>query len=147
VIVADTGAMLALIDADDQHHDEILALYDDDPNDWVLPWAILPEVDYLLLTHVGPAAERAFVRDAAAGAYVVEWGRASDLERARELNDRYRALRIGLVDAVVVAVAERMRAAAIATLDTRHFSAIDIKGSPQLLPRDANRGQTPIALK
>jgi len=39
VIVADTGAILALIDADDRHHDEFLALYEDDPGSWVLPWA------------------------------------------------------------------------------------------------------------
>ena len=137
MIIADTGAILALIDADDSHHDEMIALYDERPDDWVLPWAILAEVDYLLLTYVGAATERAFVRDLAAGSYNIEGGRESDIERARELTDRYRSLKIGLVDATVVAVAERLRAPFIATFDLRHFGAIDIKGAPRLLPRDA----------
>ena len=136
MIVADTGAILALIDADDRHHDEFLSLYEDRPGSWVLPWAILPEVDYLLLTHAGADVERAFVRDLAAGDYAVEWGVHADLARARELCERHRALRLGLVDAVVVAVAERLRADAIATLDLRHLGAIAIAGAPRLLPRD-----------
>lgn len=136
MIVADTGAILALIDADDKHHDECLALYEDDPGSWVLPWAILPEVDYLLLSHVGADVELAFVNDVANGGYAVEWGDETDLGRARELCERYRALRLGLVDAVVVAVAERLRADAIATLDLRHLGSIEISGAPRLLPRD-----------
>lgn len=136
MVVADTGAVLALIDADDRYHREILSLYDEDPGSWIFPWAILPEVDYLLAAHVGPEAELAFVRDVADGGFAVEWGRQADLERARDLCARHRSLRLGLVDAVVVAVAERLRAEAIATLDYRHFGAIDIAGSPRLLPRD-----------
>jgi hypothetical protein len=45
----------------------------------------------------------------------------------------------GLVDGVVVAVAERLGAEAIATLDLRHFGAIAIQGRPRLLPRDLSR--------
>jgi hypothetical protein len=37
---------------------------------------------------------------------------------------------------VVIAVAERLGAEAIATLDLRHFAAVEIQGSPRLLPRD-----------
>jgi predicted nucleic acid-binding protein len=146
VIVADTGAILALIDADDRHHGEFLALYEDDPGSWVLPWAILAEVDYLLLTHVGADVERAFANDLATGGYAVEWGEEADLTRARDLCERYRSLRLGLVDAVVVAVAERLRADAIATVDLRHLGAIEIKGTPRLLPRDRGGSRQPSAV-
>ncbi len=47
------------------------------------------------------------------------------------------SLGLGLVDGVVIAVSERLRAQAIATLDLRHFGAVSIQGSPRLLPRDA----------
>lgn len=137
MIVADTGAVLALIDADDQHHLAVRSLYRQDPGAWVLPWAILPEVDYLLLQHVGAAAEQAFVADLASGALAVEWGNEADLARARAIVTRHRALKLGLVDAIVMATAERLRAGAIATLDLRHFSAVTIAGAPRLLPRDA----------
>jgi hypothetical protein len=136
VIVADTGAVLALIDADDRHHKAMVALFDDDPVGWVLPWAILPEVDYLLLEHVGAKAERAFLSDLAEGSYLVHWGDEDDLQRAQELNTQYGALGLGLTDAVVMAVAERLRARAIATLDVRDFGAVKLRGAPRLLPRD-----------
>ena len=60
-----------------------------------------------------------------------------DLTAAARIVRRHKDLRIGLVDAVVIAVAERLRASAIATLDLKHFGAIAIKGRPLLLPRDA----------
>jgi predicted nucleic acid-binding protein len=101
-----------------------------------LPWAILPEVDYLLSAHVGVRAEEAFLADLGAGIYRVEWGKDEDLERAQELATRYRALQLGLVDGVVIAVAERLRAGAIATLDLRHFGAVSIRARLKLLPRD-----------
>jgi predicted nucleic acid-binding protein len=137
VIIADTGAIVALVDADDPHHEQFVALFEEDPSAWVLPWAILPEVDYLLSQHVGADAELAFLRDLANGAFSVELGDDSDLIRAYELCDRYAALQLGIVDAVVIATAERLRARAIATLDVRDFGAVEIEGRPKLLPRDS----------
>jgi predicted nucleic acid-binding protein len=66
----------------------------------------------------------------------VEWGDSRDVERASEIVRRYRSLRLGLVDGVVMAVAERLRAAAIATLDLRHFGAVALRTRPRLAPRD-----------
>lgn len=138
MIVADTGAVIALIDADDKHHEVMRALYEDDPGAWVLPWAILPEVDYLLGKYVGVRAARAFLADVASGALTVEWGDIDDLKRAAELDDTYRSLRLGLVDSVVAAVAERVGASAIATVDLRDFGALALRGVSKLLPRDAD---------
>ena len=136
MIVADTGAMIALIDADDKHHRALRTLFENDRDSWVLPSAVLPEVDYLLSAHVGARAEEAFLSDLGAGAYRVAWGKDEDLERAQDLATRYRALKLGLVDGAVIAVAERLGAQAIATLDLRHFGAVAILGRPRLLPRD-----------
>jgi len=49
---------------------------------------------------------------------------------------RYRALKLGLVDALVMATAQRLGADAIATLDLRHFGGGALPGEPRLLPRD-----------
>lgn len=140
MIVADTGAVLALIDADDRFHQTLLDLYNADPELWLLPWAILPEVDYLLAKVAGSETRHIFLRDLAEGRWVVEWGSERDLVRAAELNARYRNLGLGLVDAVVIATAERLEADAIATLDLRHFGAVAIRGNPDLLPRDLTQG-------
>ena len=94
LIVADTGAIIALIDADEQHHSQLLELYDADPDSWVLPWAILPEVDYLLETRVGRRAQQRFSADLTDGVFRLEWGQDSDFARAQELDRRYRAGRV-----------------------------------------------------
>ena len=136
MIVADTGAIVALIDRSDRHHKALRTLYENDPTAWVLPWAILPEVDYLVGAHVSARAQEAFLADLADGTFSVSWGDEADLDEARRLSERYKKLRMGLGDAVVIATAIRMKAKAIATLDLRHFAAVTIPGSPQLLPRD-----------
>jgi predicted nucleic acid-binding protein len=137
VIVADTTAVVALIDADDRHHERLAALFQADPDAWLLPWAILPEVDHLLRAHVGADAARAFLRDVAEGRYALDRGEPGDLPRAADLGERYADQGLGLVDAIVIAVAERHRAAAIATLDARRFGAVDIRGKPRILPGDS----------
>jgi hypothetical protein len=140
VIVADTGPIVALVDADDRHHGVMRRLFEKDPDSWILPWAILPEVDYLLAEHVGARARERFAGDLASGAWTIEWGDPADLVRAEEIERRHRSLRLGLVDSVVMAVAERRKAAAIATLDLRHFGAVTLRGRPHLLPRDLGEG-------
>jgi hypothetical protein len=128
VIVADTGAILALLDKGDRHHAAVRELYEGRPDQWLLPWAILPEV---------ARAQETFLTDVAEGSFAVEYGKHEDVVRAHAIGRKYRALNLGLVDAVVIATAERLRADAIATLDLRHFGSVKIAGSPRLLPRDA----------
>jgi len=136
VIVADTGAVVALIDADDRHHRALSDVFRQDPTAWILPWAVLPEVDYLVATKLGPRPQHAFLADLGGGEWAIEWGQDVDLVRAHEITNKYRSLRVGLVDAVVIAVAERLRAPVIATLDLRHFGTVAIRGRPRLIPRD-----------
>lgn len=137
MIVADTGAIIALLDADEAQHRATRRLFESARRGWILPWAILPEVDYLAARRLGPAVAQAFLTDVVEGAFLVEWGGLQDLARAHELVRRHQALELHLVDAVVIAVAERLHCAAIATLDLRHFSAVPIRGNPKLLPRDS----------
>jgi len=72
MIVADTGAVLSLLDADDRHHAVLRALFEQRPAAWLLPWAILPEVDYLARTQLGARVAEAFRGDLAGGAFVIE---------------------------------------------------------------------------
>jgi len=134
MVIADTSALLALFDADDQNHEAVRESFESERTGWVLPWAILPEIDYMLMKYGGAAVERAFVQDLAEGRFVVEWGQHRDITRARELIERYNGFNLGLTDAIVMATAERLRARAIATLDRRHFGAVTLKGSPELIP-------------
>lgn len=139
MIVVDTSAMVALLDAADSNHSEMRELFKRSASSWLLPWAILPEVDYLVHKGLGARVQRQWQIDVDRGHYAVAWGRNEDLSRAVELNARYKDLQLGLVDAVVMSVAERLRASAIATFDYRHFGAVRLKGSPRLYPRDMEK--------
>jgi hypothetical protein len=136
MVVADTGAVVALIDGDDRHHRTLRNVFEEDPQAWVLPWAILPEVDHIVASRLGPEVARAFRADLARGLFAVEWGGDTDLVRAAELDHLYADLELGLVDGVVMAVAERLGARAIATLDLRDFAPVELEGRPALWPRD-----------
>ena len=136
MIVVDTGAVVALLDRDDRHHRVLRGAFEEDPDGWVLPWAILPEVDHIASWRLGLEVARAFREDLASGAFAVEWGGGEDLVRALELDRQYADLALGLVDGVVMAMAERLGAEAIATLDLRDFGAVELKGRPKLWPRD-----------
>jgi predicted nucleic acid-binding protein len=141
LIVADTGAILALLDRDDRHHAALRALFEREGGRWILPWAILPEVDYLAAKKLGPEVALAFAEDVRDGQFRLDANAGRDLPRAVALLDKYRDLRLGLVDAVVMAQAERHRAEAILTLDSRHFRAVrlNIPRAPRLLPLDDRR--------
>lgn len=128
--------MVALIDADDRHHRSLRSEFERSPGSWVVPWAVLPEIDYFLQHRLGGPAARAFRTDVAAARLQVEWSGHLDLVRAVEIDATHADLQLGLVDAVVMAVAERLKARAIATLDLRDFGAAKLRHQPELWPRD-----------
>ena len=92
MIVADTGAIIALLDADDPHHQTLRALYEQRPAAWLLPWAILPEVDYLAATQLGARVESAFIADLAVGSAAgqIKVGSLSSSERMAKYNQLVR---------------------------------------------------------
>ncbi|MYA10190.1 MAG: PIN domain-containing protein [Gemmatimonadetes bacterium] len=136
VIVADTSAILALMDRGDPFHTTLQATFAAGAGDWVVPWAIIPELDHLARKRLGAAAAGAIGADLAEGRFQIEWGAPGDLRRGLELDRAYRNLSLGLVDGVVMAVAERLEARAIATLDLRDFGAVTLNGNPEIWPRD-----------
>jgi predicted nucleic acid-binding protein len=135
-VVVDTGALVALIDADDLHHQVLSDAFRKHPGEWVIPWAVLPEIDHFLATRLGERTARAFLDDVAAARLQVEWHGAADIARAAQIDAAHADLGLGLVDSVVMAQAERLGARAIATLDLRDFGAVVLRGSPALWPRD-----------
>lgn len=135
-VVLDTGPVLALLDADDPDHERCAALIDATSETLVVPAAILVEVDYWCRKLLGVAVWRAFVDDIADGAYRLVNLDEAGYRRASELEERYADLRLGLVDAAVIATCEILGEDKVATLDRRHFSVVrTVDGVPlQLLP-------------
>ncbi len=138
MIVADTGGILALLDRDDRHHEKVKRFFAESQSIWTLPWAILPEVDYLASKKLGSHVAIAFLHDVEDGHFLVDAHASRDLPRAVALCEKYADLDLGLADAVVMAQAERLRASAIVTLDERHFRTVrlSLKTQPRLVPLD-----------
>jgi hypothetical protein len=128
-IIADTGALYALADADDRWHRRIVEWWKGNVVPILVPVTVLPEVTYLLQTRIGPAAEEAFVRAVAEGELTTEPLEQEDLVRAADLLRRYADLPLGFVDATVAATAERLGSRTLLTTDRRHFSVVRPKSA------------------
>ncbi len=72
------------------------------------------------------------------GVYRLETFDVGDLGRAIEILEQFESLDLGLADASVVVLAERLGTHDILTLDERHFRAVrDASGRPfRILPAD-----------
>jgi predicted nucleic acid-binding protein len=123
-VIADTGPLYALVDADDEWHERVVEWWRANREPVVVPVCVLPEVCYLLHTRISQQAEAAFVRAVAKGEFVVELLEPEDITRAAMLVGKYPDLELGFVDATVIAMAERLDAAEVLTTDRRHFSAV-----------------------
>lgn len=135
-LILDTGPLLAALDAADPDHGPCARLLTDAKEDLVIPVLVLAELDYWCANRLSPDAWLIFLDDVLGGVYRVEPPTQTDLSRSRELQTTYRELSIGIVDATVIALAERFGETRVATLDHRHFRAIRPAhtGAFQLLP-------------
>lgn len=139
-LIADTGGLYALYDADDIHHQAIRRVIERERGPVIVPMAILGELDYLLREFLGIEAELAFLEGIANGAYRLEPLTGVDVARCRVLIATYRALNLGLADAAVIATAERFRIHRVLTVDERDFRAMTPQhGALTLLPADRDR--------
>jgi uncharacterized protein len=123
-LILDTGPILALLDAGDPAHERSVAMVDEVREDLVVPACVLVEVDYWAHKLLGHQTWDVFVDDVASGAYRLEPLTLDDLQRAAELEGEYADLDLGLVDASVIALCERLGERKVATLDHRDFAVV-----------------------
>ena len=126
-ILLDTGIIYALADRSDAWHLRARTFVQDFKGKLVVPATVIPEACYLLHAHLSPQAEIAFVKSLVNRALRLEQVDEEDMGRGVEIMTFYNDLAIGLVDASIVAVAERLKISAIMTTDRRHFSVIKPK--------------------
>lgn len=121
-LILDTGPLVAMMDATDPAHERCAELIESATEPRVVPVCVLVEVEYLL--RPWPEGFAALLADFDSGGLELLDLPTRWLLRAGELVARYRDLPLGLVDATVVAAAEMLGEAKIATLDHRHFSIV-----------------------
>jgi uncharacterized protein len=133
-LLVDTGALYALADADDTWHRRMQEFLAGQRQTLLTPWTVIPEAAYLIRSRLGPRVEKLFVESLAEGEITIENLTPSDLARCAQLLGDYDFL--GLVDASLVAVAERLKLKALVTTDRRDFRRVRPKhiSAFELLP-------------
>jgi predicted nucleic acid-binding protein len=138
VIVVDTSVIVAYMNSADDQHEVVARWLDGADDDLATTPLIVAEVDHLVRARGTPAALTALYSDLVAGAYLVEWWPGA-VGSAVKVTQRYSDTGLGLADASLVALAERLGTISIATLDERHFRAVrPLTGGEafRLLPAD-----------
>ena len=121
--MVDTSFLYALAAARDARHADALDWYMSDDHELVTTPFVLGEMDHLVRARGHRHAIAAYRRDVIAGRPVVEWWPTAPAEAA-EIAELYGDLGVSLTDASLVALADRLETARIATFDERHFRAM-----------------------
>lgn len=129
-ILVDTSALVALVDAASTNHAAVRDYVTGTIDTLVVPVTVLPEADYLITARLGERLARSLLRSLVAGELRMENLSIADVARCSELMEQYADSAIGLVDASIVAVAERLRITTVLTLDHRHFRYIRPRHCP-----------------
>lgn len=133
MIVVDTGVLYAAADQRDGDHVACAAILDAYPSaHLVVPAVVVAESSWLIGDRLGAPVEAAFVASVAAGDFTVADLTDDDWSRVAELTERYTDLDLGLIDASVIAVAERLNVVTVATLNDRDFNVVRPRHVPAL---------------
>lgn len=132
MLIVDAGPLYAAAARRDRDHERSVALLRSATRPLIIPHTVVVEVAYLLGDRLGPAAEIAFTRSLEHGELLVEPVLDPDWARVAELMERYADLPLGLVDASVVTLAERLGQTRIASLDHRHLGVVSPRHCPRL---------------
>lgn len=123
-MLVDTSGLLAYFDASEPRHADVTNVIDSFEGRCTVSPFVLAELDYLVATRFGVAAELAVLGQFAAGAFDVAPISTAALGEAMEVIDKYADQQIGLADAHQVVLARDLGTRTILTLDRRHFDVL-----------------------
>jgi len=122
MIIVDTGVLFAAADRDDPDHSISGQVLLDHIGAMVVPVPVVIETSWLIESRLGSKAE--VLHAVAAGELSrLDLG-TSEWRRVAELVEQYADLGLGVVDASVVAVAEKLSTTTVATLNHRDFRVV-----------------------
>jgi len=134
MILVDAGPLIAVVDANDQHHAECMAALKNMREPMATVWPPLTEAMYLLAGQ--PRAQESLWEMVDRGALQLLALDPGDAPRIRELMHKYAKRPMDLADAALLRAAEREGIRKIFTVDRRDFSVYRLHGRvrPTLLP-------------
>lgn len=123
-LLVDTNVWLAAADRRSADHDRCARLVVDHGDRVAAPVPVLAESSWLILDRLGPDSHGRFLEAIVSGAIQAIDLTAADWARAAELCGRYTDLRLDLMDASLIAIAERLHLDKIATFNRRDFAVV-----------------------
>lgn len=120
--IVDAGPLYSAADAADPSHASVVEALSRSDLRLVVPALVVAEATYFVGRRLGATAEGRFLRGLAD--LEIEGLSPDDLLRMAELVEEYSDFPLGGTDASIVALAERLDASVVITLDRRHFGAI-----------------------
>ncbi len=120
-VLADSGFVVALVNRSDQRHDEVVPIYQQYAQ-ILLPQMVLVEVAYLIGRDAGIQTVVQFLKGVPASRFDVIEASAQDIERTAQILEKYADSKVDFVDAIVMAIAERLAITTVLTIDRRDFS-------------------------
>jgi predicted nucleic acid-binding protein len=123
-IIVDTGILLAVANRTDRWHTRAVEVLIAHRHEMVVPAPVVIETAWLLARELGNTAEAGFVGAAGRGEFRIVDLTAVDYQRASEILATRADNNFGLVDACVMAIAERHHATTIATVNPRDFRIV-----------------------
>jgi predicted nucleic acid-binding protein len=133
-VLLDTGILYAYYDRSDSWHERAVRLVRAEESGLIVPTPVIPEVDHLLGARLGAKARSVFYEGLAEGCYFLADLPREQYARVAEINRQFARLELGFVDAAVVAIAEALGLARVATTDRRHFVPISGPLALEILP-------------
>lgn len=123
-MIVDTSALLAYFDRNEPDHAAVAGTMESATDPLVVSPFVVAELDYLIMTRLGTAAELAALDELAGGAWELASVSADDLAVCTRVIEKYADQSIGVTDASLVVLAQRFATRSIATLDRRHFDVL-----------------------
>ena len=145
MIIADTSAIVATIDADAAEHAACVDVLGLIQRPMCVSHMVVAETDYLLTTRFGIPTANRFLADVARGAWELVVSNADDINDVITVNTRYEALKLGATDCLNIVLAARHATEVLFTLDHRHYRAttpLDGSAAFSLLPADRDEWLT-----
>ncbi len=120
----DTGFLYAVLNQKERQHKLTASLLANLRQEVVLPVHAITEIAYLLKRDIGVEASASFVASLTTKSVTLECAQPADYQRAAELMRQYADAKLDFVDAIIVAIAERLNITQLLTLDQRDFRMI-----------------------
>jgi len=120
----DTGFLYASLNDIEPRHGAVISIIGGINENIVLPVPAVTETAYLLKRDLGVEKAAEFISSLDGSPLILENPWPGDYSRAAEIMLRYADARVDFVDAIIVAIAERLDITRILTLDQRDFRLI-----------------------